>query len=153
MSYSSAQRNEAIITIGEYGTANITSELYDDLEKFNLLRIIRENDVIAGATLTFAGNEFFTRLKKTEEYNAIIKNDFFQVFNGIIFKFHPDHDIEQRIIYRVGFNNNGTRKYFNMYQYDGFVWKIEKITLPPWVLEMEMEFSTAILNHAEILKL
>jgi hypothetical protein len=150
MSYTTKQKNDAIILIGEYGSANISIQLYEYLEKFNLVNIDRKNDELTGATLTYAGKELFNELKETDDYQQIIKKDFFKLFNGIAFKFQRLYYIDKNPFYYISFNNNGSNTQFRMYKQEDYVWVIEKTTLPPWVQEMEMEFSTAIVGNEEI---
>ena len=82
MSYTTEQKNNAIILIGEYGSANISVQLYEDLEKFNLVIITRKDGELTGATLTYSGKELFHKLKKTDDYLAIIQKDFSKLFNA-----------------------------------------------------------------------
>ncbi|QEC66342.1 hypothetical protein FRZ67_03105 [Panacibacter ginsenosidivorans] len=76
MSYTTKQKNDSIILIGQFGLANITAQLYQDLEKFNLIKLTTTNGEVTGATLTYDGKELFRKLKKTDEYPAIIQKDF-----------------------------------------------------------------------------
>ena len=151
MDYTTKQKNEAIILIGEYGSANITVQLYEDLEKFNLVIITRKDGELTGATLTYSGKELFHKLKKTDDYLAIIQKDFSKLFNGIVFKFRRLYYIDKNPCYYISFNNNGKNLQFRMHKKEDYIWVIEKTTLPPWVQEMEMEFSEAIVGNEEIL--
>jgi len=151
MSYTTEQKNNAIILIGEYGSANISVQLYEDLEKFNLVIITRKDGQLTGATLTYSGKELFHKLKKTDDYLAIIQKDFSKLFNGIVFKFHRLYYIDKNPCYYISFNNNGKNLQFRMHKKEDYVWLIEKTTLPPWVQDMEMEFSEAIVGNEEIL--
>lgn len=147
MSYTAAEKSNAIILIGEYGAAKISVALYEDLERFGLINTNRKGGTITGATLTYDGKEFFRKLKKTDEYQLITQHDFSQPFNSIAFLFKRVHFIDNSACYRVSFNNNGSITHFRMYKNEEGIWMIETTPLPGWVQEMEMEFSTAIIQN------
>lgn len=147
MSYTAAEKSNAIILIGEYGAAKISIALYEDLERFGLINANRKDNIITGATLTYDGKEYFRKLKKTDEYQLITQQDFSQAFNGIAFHFKRVHFIDNSACYRVSFNNNGSVTHFKMYNNEEGIWMIETTPLPAWVQEMEMEFSTTIIQH------
>jgi hypothetical protein len=147
MSYTTKEKNNAIILIGEYGSASISNELYEDLQKFNLIIITRKEGVPAGARLTYSGNELFLKLKNADEYLEITKKDFSKLFNGITFKFRRHYHTDNYPCYYISFNNNGSNAHFKMHRKTNHEWVIENTTLPGWVKEMEMEFSTAIANN------
>ncbi|WP_231402204.1 hypothetical protein [Panacibacter microcysteis] len=149
MSYTSKEKYDAIMAIGQYGKAEISVSVYEDLEKFNLIIIVRHNDIISGATLTYSGAELFRRLKKSDDYAALIKNDFQTVFNGVVFFFHKTGTTNPFASYNISFNNNGTVKNFSMLKTHNAIWKIEHNVLPSWVQEMEMEFSEAIIHNEQ----
>jgi hypothetical protein len=67
MSYTTKQRNDAVLVIGE-GHPDFTNvSLYEGLEKFNWIKILRLNGNMNKVELTYSGKDLFKRLLKEKE--------------------------------------------------------------------------------------
>jgi hypothetical protein len=147
MSYTTKQRNDAILLIGDGSLAPISTPLYADLEKFNWIKLMKVNGLFASATLTYSGKDLFQRLKKSDDYVTTVQKEFSRLFNDISFQFQRIYYTDKELSYYVNFNNNGHNTEFKMYMKEADMWIIENVMLPAWVYEMEMEFSEAIISN------
>lgn len=147
MSYTTKQRNDAILLIGNGNSTRISTSMYDDLERFHWIKLIKTNGLITGVTLTYSGKDLFGRLKKIGDCVSTIQKDFSKIFNDISFQFERIYYIDKELCYYVNFNNNGHNTEFRMNRQEENMWVIENAILPEWVYEMEMEFSEAIISN------
>ena len=151
MSYTTKQRNDAILLIGDCSPAHISTSMYNDLEKFKWITFTRANGLFTGATLTYSGKDLFQRLKKIDDNipadRPAIQTGFSQLFNDVSFQFQRIYYKDEELCYYINFNNNGHNTEFRMYRKEENMWVIEKAMLPAWVHEMEIEFSEAIIAN------
>lgn len=67
MSYTTNEKDEAILLIGSAKGDLQNQTLYEDLEKKGLISIIRLNGRIDKVELTFSGRQLFNRLQNLAE--------------------------------------------------------------------------------------
>jgi len=72
---------------------------------------------------------------------------FSEKFNSITFEFKRVVFKSNELWYDIRFNDNGNKNSFRMYKDEEGTWKIAAKILPIWILEMDIEFSEAIVKN------